>query len=99
MELITIRVIGVARMRRIDIPRIARTDGSSIDRALMFIRPTTFDCGQTLQTPRYDRSRLFAGDRVPGPAILVQHDSTTLVPPGHVAETLDYGNTRISKGA
>ena len=67
--------------------------------ALMFVRLTTFDCGRTLETPRYDRTKLFAGDRVPGPAILVQHNSTTLVPPGYVAETLDFGNTRISKGA
>lgn len=95
VELITLRVIGSASVRRIEIPKIAQTDGSSIDRALMFVRTTTFDDGQTLETPRYDRTKLFAGDRVPGPAILVQHNSTTLVPPGYVAETLDYGNTRI----
>lgn len=99
VELITLRVIGSAPVRRIEIPRIKPTDGSSVDRALMFVRPTTFDCGRTLDTPRYDRTKLHAGDRVPGPAILIQHDSTTLIPPGYVAETLDYGNTRISKGA
>ncbi|GGF78855.1 5-oxoprolinase [Paracoccus acridae] len=99
VELITLRVIGSASVRRIEIPKVQPTDGSSIDRALMFVRPTTFDCGRTLETPRYDRTKLFAGDRVPGPAILIQHNSTTLVPPGYVAETLDFGNTRISKGA
>lgn len=95
VELITLRVIGSASVRRIDIPKIQPTDGSSIDRALMFVRPTTFDDGRTLETPRYDRTKLFAGDRVPGPALLHQHNATTLVPPGYVAETLDYGNTRI----
>ncbi len=95
VELITVRAIGAAAVRRIEIPTIARTDGSSIDRALMFVRPTTFDDGRTLETPRYDRTRLLAGDRVPGPALLHQHNATTLVPPGYVAETLDYGNTRI----
>ena len=99
VELITLRVIGSASVRRIKILKVQPTDGSSIDRALMFVRPTTFDCGRTLETPRYDRTKLFAGDRVPGPAILIQHNSTTLVPPGYVAETLDFGNTRISKGA
>ena len=38
-----------------------------------------------------------AGDKVEGPAILVQHNATTLVPPGYVAETLEYGNTRIRR--
>lgn len=95
VELITLRAIGSASVRRIEIPTIARTDGSGIDRALMFVRPTTFDDGRTLETPRYDRTRLMAGDRVPGPALLHQHNATTLVPPGYVAETLEYGNTRI----
>lgn len=95
VELITLRAIGQASVRRIEIPTIAPTDGSSTDRALMFVRTTTFDDGRTLETPRYDRTKLLAGDRIEGPAILHQHDSTTLVPPGWVAETLEYGNTRI----
>ncbi len=95
VELITLRAIGSASVRRIEIPTIAATDGSSPDRALMFVRPTTFDDGRTLETPRYDRTKLLAGDKVQGPAILHQHNATTLVPPGYVAETLDYGNTRI----
>lgn len=95
VELITLRAIGSASVRRIEIPTIPATDGSSIDRALMFVRATTFDDGRTLETPRYDRTKLYSGDRVPGPALLHQHNATTLVPPGYVAETLDYGNTRI----
>ncbi len=95
VELITLRAIGSATVRRIEIPTIAKTDGSSIDRALMFVRPTTFDDGRRLDTPRYDRTKLLAGDRLPGPALLHQHNATTLIPPGYVAETLDYGNTRI----
>jgi N-methylhydantoinase A len=100
VELITLRMVGRASVPRLEIPRIARTDGSTIDRALMFVRRTIFDDGQVLETPRYDRGRLLAGDVVPGPAILVQKDATTLVPPGYVAEMLDYGNTRVrSAGA
>lgn len=95
VELITLRAIGSASVRRVEIPKIAPTDGSSPDRARMFVRKTTFDDGRTLDTPRFDRTKLFAGDRVDGPAILVQHDSTTLVPPGYAAEVLDFGNTRI----
>lgn len=95
VELITLRAIASASVRRIDIPTIGATDGSSTDRALMFVRTTTFDDGRTLETPRYDRTKLLAGDRIEGPAILHQHNATTLVPPGWVAETLDYGNTRI----
>ncbi|CAM5459268.1 N-methylhydantoinase A [Aquamicrobium terrae] len=97
VELITLRAIGRASVERLNVPKIRQTDGSGIDRALMFVRTTTFDDGRTLETPRYDRSKLYAGDKVPGPAILIQHDSTTLVPPDYVAETLEYGNTRVHR--
>ena len=53
------------------------------------------DDGRTLETPRYDRTKLFAGEVVEGPAILIQHNATTLVPPGYGAETLAHGNMRI----
>lgn len=95
VEIITLRAIGSAAVRRIEIPKVDRSDGSSTDRALMFVRKTTFDDGRTLDTPRYDRKKLLAGDRIEGPAILVQHDSNTLVPPGYAADLLDYGNIRI----
>ena len=96
VELITLRAIGRAAVDRIAIPTIPATEGSSVAAALMFTRPTTFDDGTTRDTPRYDRTRLRAGDVIHGPAILHQHDSTTLVPPGWVATTLDYGNTRLA---
>lgn len=95
VEVITLRAIGSASAPRIAIPEIGTTDGSSPDRALLMIRPTTFDDGRTMETPRYDRRKLFAGDRIEVPAILVQHDSNTLVPPGYAAVVLAYGNIRI----
>lgn len=95
VEVITVRVIGSAAVRRIAIPKIASAEGASPDRALMFVRQTTFDDGRTLETPRYARRKLLAGHRIEGPALLIQHDSNTLVPPGYVAEVLEHGNLRI----
>ncbi|MDH2312399.1 hydantoinase/oxoprolinase family protein [Methylobacterium brachiatum] len=95
VEVITIRVIGSAAVRPLAIPEIAAAEGTDPDDALMFVRRTTFDDGRTLETPRYDRRKLLAGHRIEGPALLIQHDSNTLVPPGYVAEVLDHGNLRI----
>jgi N-methylhydantoinase A len=44
---------------------------------------------------RYDRSLLRAGDVLPGPAIVTEMDSTTLVLPGHVATVDDSGSLLI----
>jgi N-methylhydantoinase A len=43
----------------------------------------------------YERSRLPVGARVTGPAVLLQIDSTTLVPPGASAEVLKTGDLLI----
>ncbi|MFT9090302.1 MAG: hydantoinase/oxoprolinase family protein [Gluconacetobacter sp.] len=95
VELISLRAIGIAAMPLLAVPRIAGQDGTSPQRALAYVRPTVFDDGRTCDTPRYDRTRLRAGDRIMGPAILIQHNATTLVPPGYVAEMLEHGNTRL----
>ena len=52
-------------------------------------RPTAF----------YHRDKLPVGETVEGPAVLVQFDSTMVVPPGASAETLPTGDVLISVGA
>lgn len=50
-------------------------------------RPVYFaEAGGFVPTPIYDREALRAGSRFNGPAVAEQMDSTTVVPPGFVAE-------------
>ena len=65
----------------------------------MYTRPTTFDEDETVDTPRYDRGKLLSGQTVTGPAIIIQNDSTTLIPPDHIAEVTAFGNLRVSDKA
>ena len=44
----------------------------------------------------YDRARLQAGNRIEGPAIVTEMDSTTLVLPGHIGVVDEYGNIIIN---
>jgi N-methylhydantoinase A len=50
--------------------------------------------GDFVDAGLYDRLKLRAGDVVPGPAIVVEMDSTTLVLPGHTA-TADAGGSLL----
>jgi N-methylhydantoinase A len=43
----------------------------------------------------YERSRLPAGTRIDGPAILLELDSTVVVPPGSSSEVLPSGEVLI----
>lgn len=47
----------------------------------------------------YDRARLRAGDRIDGPAIVTEMDSTTLVLPAHTADVDTFGNLLIRPAA
>jgi N-methylhydantoinase A len=43
----------------------------------------------------YDRTKLAAGNRIEGPAVIAQMDSTTLILPGHTGEIDAVGNILI----
>jgi N-methylhydantoinase A len=97
VELYNIRVIATADAPHLQLPKIRRGSKADIAAANMYERDTVFDDGSTRPTPRYDRGLLGAGVRLAGPAILIQHNSTTLLPPGYIAEVMDYGSLRIAK--
>lgn len=48
-------------------------------------------------TPFVERSALGAGDAITGPAIVVEKDSTTLVPPDFDASVLEYGDLELTR--
>ena len=97
VELITVRVIGTDKIEPLRLRPLERANGASYESALLYSRRTTFDDGTTADTPRYDRGRLKAGHRVAGPAVLIQHNSTVLVPPAYAAEVSEYGSLHVRR--
>jgi N-methylhydantoinase A len=99
VELITIRVIGREEVASLKMARMEQAHDHDIADAFLYSRPTTFDDGHTVDTPRYGRDRLKAGHRIAGPAILIQHNSTVLLPPGYVAQVAEFGNLHVYRGS
>ena len=97
VELITVRVIGTDKIEPLRLRPLERANGASYESALLYARRTTFDDGTTADTPRYDRGQLKAGHRVAGPAVLIQHNSTVLVPPAYAAEVSEYGSLHVRR--
>ena len=54
-----------------------------------------FVSGRDLPAKIYDREKLRAGDRIAGPAIVTEMDSTTLILPDHYAEVDRIGSLLI----
>jgi N-methylhydantoinase A len=66
------------------------------DQAIKLRRKAYF--GGWYDCPVYGRERLTSGNRVPGPAVIEQMDSTTVVHPGMAAQIDGYGNIIIETG-
>jgi len=96
-EMVTLRVVATVAVETLTLPKLARGGRRNPAEAELYRRRTVFDNGEALDTPRYSRPQLLAGDTLSGPALVVQHNSTTIVPPGYVATVMDYGDMLIER--
>ncbi|MBS1860292.1 MAG: hydantoinase B/oxoprolinase family protein [Actinobacteria bacterium] len=94
VEIVNIRVVGIGRIEELKWPEAERrTDGTAPE--VTVEREVVFDDGGTpraFATKFYEREGLLAGDEIEGPAVIEQYDSTTIIPPGLVAEIDKVGN-------
>ncbi|MEJ5903014.1 MULTISPECIES: hydantoinase/oxoprolinase family protein [Ochrobactrum] len=93
VELVALRVIATGATVPVEeAAPAAAGDGQSS--ALIETRRSYFK-GRWIDTPNYDRSKLSVGERVAGPAIIRQYDTTTVLLPDHYAEVDAHGNLLI----
>jgi N-methylhydantoinase A/oxoprolinase/acetone carboxylase beta subunit len=101
IEVPNIRVRGIGLMPELSTPEVQAGDASA-DHALRHEGEAWFLVEGSLEqvpTRYYDREALEAGNRLVGPAIVNQYDSTTVIPPGLSAHVDRYGNIVIEIGA
>ena len=99
IEIVNIRATGVGRMPRVGTLRVPR--GTSLATARIRNGRGVFRVGGALaelDTTVYRRDRLPLDEPIAGPAIILQADSTTLVPPGCTAHADHAGNLVITIG-
>jgi len=100
IEIPNIRVRGIGLMPPLKVPEAEAGDAVP-DAAPRYERDAWFRVGGELRqvsTRFYDRADLKAGNRLEGPAIVNQYDSTTVIPPGLAARIDRYGNIVIGTG-
>ena len=100
IEIPNVRVRGIGLMPPLKVPEFESGDPSP-DAALRYERDAWFRVGGELRpvsTRFYDRAELKAGNRLEGPAIVNQYDSTTVIPPGLTARIDRFGNIVIGTG-
>jgi N-methylhydantoinase A len=89
-EVVNIRARFTGRTPKPVLPKLKRGRESATT-ALVSKSAVLFG-GRREVTPIYDRSRLLAGNRLPGPAIVTEYSATTLIPPDWTASVDRIGN-------
>ena len=97
IEIVTVKVRGIGEVDKLGTPPEAAASGSAdhVGRGRCVFRVE--DKLQSFDTPYYERATLPAGQRFHGPAILLQTDSTTVVPPDWSFEVYRFGNVVMTR--
>ena len=97
IEIVTVKVRGIGEVDKLGTPHEAAASGSAdpVGRGRCIFRVE--DKLQSFDTPYYERATLPAGQRFHGPAILLQTDSTTVVPPDWSFEVDRFGNVVMTR--
>jgi N-methylhydantoinase A/oxoprolinase/acetone carboxylase beta subunit len=98
VEIVNIRVMGIGTIAELKWSQIDSA-GKDPSQALKQEKQVTFEVDgnpTSLPTKVYERTRLKSGNVIPGPAIIEQMDSTTVVSPGWKADVEKFGNIIIT---
>ena len=91
VEIVNIRVRALGRPEKPDLPRLPFVGEEPVLAAVLDERTVVFD-GVAQPTRIISRDKLQHGNRLKGPAILVEYSSTVVVPPFAGAQVDEFGN-------
>ena len=97
---ISIMALRITARSAVSRPRFKRSEPGdpSPKPAFAGMRQVYFEDGGMVECPLYDRARLSPGNKLEGPAIVEQMDSTTVILAGQRAEIDPYRNILIREG-
>jgi N-methylhydantoinase A len=94
-EIVNLRVVGIGRVPEPQLAAAQEDAGPDAEAAVVDEHRVYFE-GGWVPTRIYDRSKLRAGNRIPGPAVITEFDSTTVVLAGFTAEVDRFQNILIN---
>jgi N-methylhydantoinase A len=96
IELVTVRLRGRVKARRLEIADAAKISNRSSRQARPVGQSTVVFHGRGFKTPVHERSDLAAGQILKGPAVITEYSATTVIPPGKKFRVDRAGNLLIA---
>ena len=94
-EMVNLRAVGVGRVAHPQRPEAEQIGDADASAAIIDEHKVYFE-GDWLPTQIYDRAKLQTGNKIEGPAVIAEYDSTTVVLDGYSAEVDQYLNILIN---
>lgn len=92
VQVVNFRVTAIGEVSKIGFKKYPYV-GENAEKAIIETRPVFFEENKGyVETKIYDRSLLETGNKISGPAIIEQMDSTTVVTPSYTATVDEYHN-------
>jgi N-methylhydantoinase A len=90
VEYVNFRVVGIGKQKKITLKTIEKSQGPPPikEKRLVFFH-------DFIETPVYRRESLGQGDRLQGPAVIEEMESTLLLPPGWLLHVDQFGNILV----
>lgn len=97
LEMATLRVVGRGKIKGVSLQPLGNGAGRDAP-GRVEAREQVYFGGEWHETPTYTRQSLRSGNVVPGPAVIAQPDTTTVIEPGYQGSVDRFGNILIEEG-
>jgi len=97
-DIVSLRVSAIGRLGKPEFPRIPPGDPAPPPAARRGTRSVIFEGSGALEAAVFDRTKLLQGNMIPGPAIIEEVASTTVVEPGDSVTVNAYGHLVMQLG-
>lgn len=94
-ELVNLRAVSQGKEASLAAQKVGR-GGPSPSKQSVLGKSKVYLDGKNRQATLYDRSKLRAGNKIAGPAIVLEMDSTTVILPKHIGKVDKVGNILIN---
>jgi N-methylhydantoinase A len=98
-EIVNLRAVAQGKSAEIEARRLPKSGTRTPAAAAVIGKSTVFMEGKDMQATLYRRDKLKAGNKIEGPAIVLEMDSTSVILSGHTGNVDQFGNILIAPSA
>ena len=97
-DIVSLRVSAIGRLGKPQVPRIAAGDKNPPAEAKRGVRSIIFEGAGPAEAAVFDRAMLLGNNVIPGPAIIEETASTTVIEPGDTVTVNEFGHLVMELG-